>query len=74
MFSRIAGIRDVEDSFRYFTLKPCIDCGLEYVKAGIKTSAGLIRCEWETTADGSVSVTAEIPKGSTAHIVLEKNG
>lgn len=74
LFSRIAGIRDVEDSFSRFTLKPCLDCGLEYVKAGIKTPAGMIRCEWETLSDGSVSVTAEIPEGSTAHIILEKNG
>lgn len=74
LFSRIAGIRDVHDGFGSFIVKPCLDCGLEYVKAEIKIATGKIRCEWETAPDGSVNITLEIPEDSTAHVILEKNG
>ena len=74
LFSEIAGICDVKNGFETFTVKPCLDCGLEYMKFSLRYKNGLIRCEWKTDKDGNVTVTAEIPAGCTAHVVFEKDG
>ena len=74
LFSEIAGICHVKNGFGEFTLRPCLDCGLEYVKMNLRHKNGLIRSEWETADDLSVTVTAEIPEGCSAHVIFEKNG
>lgn len=72
LFSHIAGIRDIKDGFSHVTVKPCLDCTLEYVKAEIRTAKGPLRCEWNTDKNGTVHIEAEIPRGCNAHVIFEK--
>lgn len=73
LYSEIAGIRDIKDGFSSFTVKPCIDSGLEFVKAAVNTPRGTVRSEWTTDKDGNVTVTVEIPANCTAHVILKKS-
>ncbi|MBQ7121865.1 MAG: family 78 glycoside hydrolase catalytic domain [Clostridia bacterium] len=68
-YTHIAGIRNVSDGYRSFTVEPLLDCGLEFAKASVKTPLGLLRCEWKKTESG-YEVEIEIPEGAAADIVL----
>lgn len=72
LYTHIAGICNVSDGFKSFTVRPCLDCGLERVKAVIDSPEGVIRSEWETDTDGNMKVTVEVPAGCTANVVLKK--
>lgn len=72
LYSKIAGICDISDSFRTFTLKPCLDCGLSFVKVEIASPWGNIRSEWETDENGNIRVTVEVPENCTARVILKK--
>lgn len=72
LYSHIAGIRDIKDGYRSFTVAPEIGCGLEWAKAYINSPQGKIRCEWKKE-NGKVNVEIEIPEGSTAEIRLPKS-
>lgn len=72
LYSRLAGIRDIRDGFGSVTVKPCLDCGLDYVKAEIRTEKGVLRCQWKTEKDGSMRVEALIPDGCKAHVIFER--
>ncbi len=69
LYTHIAGIRDVRNAYRNFTVAPALDCGLEFAKASIKSPAGLIRCEWQKGENG-YTVEVEIPEGAEAKIRL----
>ena len=68
-FTHLAGIRDVTDSWKSFTVSPALDCGLEYVSASIKTPLGKAGCSWKKTADG-FEVEITVPDGAEAKIRL----
>ena len=72
LYSHIAGIRNIKDGYRTFTVAPEIDCGMQWAKAKIESPLGTIRCEWKKE-DGKTFVEIEIPEGATAEIIL-KNG
>ncbi|MBQ3044616.1 MAG: family 78 glycoside hydrolase catalytic domain [Clostridia bacterium] len=68
-YTHIAGIRNVSDGYRSFTVEPMLDCGLEFAKTSVKTPLGLLRCEWKK-AESGYEVEIEIPEGAAADIVL----
>lgn len=68
-YTHIAGIRDVRNGYRNFTVAPVLECGLEFAKTSVKTPLGLLRCDWHKTADG-YTVEIEIPEGAQAQIIL----
>lgn len=68
-YTHIAGIRNVSDGYRSFTVAPILDCGLQFAKASVKTPLGLLRCEWQKTENG-YTVEIEIPEGANAEIHL----
>ena len=72
LFSHIAGIRNIKDGYKTFTVAPETECGMQWSKTAIKTPKGVIRCEWKKE-EGKTFVEIEIPKTSTAEIIL-KNG
>ena len=72
LFSHIAGIRNIKDGYKTFTVAPETECGMQWSKTAIKTPKGVIRCEWKNE-DGKTFVEIEIPEASTAEIIL-KNG
>ena len=68
-YTHIAGIRDVRNGYRNFTVAPILNCGLDFAKTSVKTPLGLLRCDWRKT-DCGYAVEIEIPEGATAKIML----
>ena len=69
IYSHIAGIRNIRDGYKTFTVAPYLDCGLEFAKASIKTPLGILRCDWKKAENG-YAVEIEIPNGAEAEIIL----
>lgn len=69
LYSHIAGIRNIRDGYKTLTVAPALDCGLEFVKASIKTPLGMLRCNWKKNENG-YTIEIEIPSGSAAEIIL----
>ena len=74
LYTHIAGIRNVSDGYKKFSICPALECGLEYAKAHIKSPLGAVKCVWKKLENGSFKVEAEIPDGATADILLRANG
>ncbi len=72
LFSHFAGVCDVENGFLTFTVKPVLDCGLDFVSCKIKTPQGALRVEWQKEKDASYSVSITVPEKSTANIILSE--
>ncbi len=70
LFSHIAGIKNIRDGYRSFTVKPEVFCGLEFAKASIKTPLGKVSVDWSKNADGGFDIAIEIPDGAKAEIIL----
>jgi len=68
-YTHIAGIKNIKNAWRNFTVAPILDCGLEFAKTSLKTPLGILRCDWHKTADG-YTVEIEIPEGAQAEIIL----
>lgn len=71
LYTHLAGIREVQDAYRSFTVAPAVNCGLKFVKAVIRTCRGMIACAWERTESGEVRVDVEIPQDAEAKVCLE---
>ena len=56
MFSHFAGICDIETGFLTFTIKPVLDCGLEFVNCKIKTPQGILKVEWQKEENNKYKV------------------
>ena len=69
LYSHVAGIRNVRNGYKSFTIAPEIGCGFEWAKAYINSPLGKIRCEWKKE-NGKTAVEIEIPDGATAEICL----
>ncbi len=70
LFTHIAGIRNVRNGFRSFTLKPELMCGLEFANSSIETPLGNLHIKWCKNDDGQFNVETEIPEGATAELIL----
>ena len=69
-FTHFAGIKDVTDGYKSFTIAPQFDCGLEYVNASIKTPFGKLVSNWKINDDKTITVKIAIPEGANAKVVL----
>lgn len=71
MYKFVGGISPVEDSpgFRKISLRPAVDCGLNYAKAWHESLYGLIKCNWQNN-QGSIGLEIEIPSGTDAVLIL----
>jgi len=69
-FTHFAGIKNVREGYKSFTISPQLDCGLDYVKSSIKTPLGKIICGWKMHRDNTCTVKIQIPEGSTAQVIL----
>ncbi|MBP3937773.1 MAG: family 78 glycoside hydrolase catalytic domain [Clostridia bacterium] len=70
LYSHIAGIRDIRDGYRRFTVAPETDCGMQWAKAKIDSPLGIIRSEWKKE-NGKTLIEIEIPEGATAEIRIK---
>lgn len=68
-FTHLAGFRDIKDGWKNFTVAPVLDCGLEFVRASVKTPLGKAECSWKKT-DCGYTVEVTVPEGSEAKIRL----
>lgn len=68
-FTHLAGIRDIKNGWKNFTVAPMLDCGLEFVNASIKTPLGKAACYWRKTEKG-FTVEVTVPDGAEAKIRL----
>ena len=71
MYKYVGGISPVEGSpgFKKISLRPAVDCGLEYAKASHDSMFGLIECNWSNN-EGKVSIDIKIPAGTDAELIL----
>lgn len=65
----LAGIRNQQDGFKTFTIRPQIPEKLRYFSMSSDTARGKVSSRWEKTQTG-LHMTVEIPVGSTAHVIL----
>ncbi len=70
LYTHIAGIRNVCDGFRSFTIKPELMCGLEFANAAIETPLGRLSVKWQKNADNEFDIEIEIPEGANAELIL----
>ncbi|MCL2043055.1 MAG: glycoside hydrolase family 78 protein [Treponema sp.] len=69
----LAGVRDIRDGYRTFTLKPAITDRLSWVRLELDTVRGKLISHWERSG-GVITYTAVVPFGSTAAIYLPADG
>ena len=72
-FTHFAGIKNVEEGFRKFTVAPVLDCGLDYLRVSVKTPLGKIKCYWEKAENGAYKVEITIPENAEAELILTAN-
>lgn len=68
-FTHLAGIRDIRNGWKNFTVAPMLDCGLEFVNASVKTPLGKAACLWRKN-DSGFTVEVTVPDGAEARIIL----
>jgi len=71
MYKFVGGISPIEDApgFRKISLRPAVDCGLQYAKAWHESLYGLIKCNWRND-EGKIGLDLEIPSGTSAILIL----
>ena len=69
-FTHFAGIKDVSDGYKSFTISPQFDCGLEYVNVSVKTPFGKLVSDWRINENNTITVKVIIPQGTNAKIIL----
>lgn len=70
IYSDLAGITDIEDGYKTFTIQPYMIGDLDYVTSSVDTVRGELKSAWSLNADGTATVEVTVPFGSTAKIVL----
>ena len=69
-FTHFAGIKNVSDGYKNFTISPQFDCGLEYVRVSVKTPYGKLVSDWKINDDNTITVKITIPEGADAKVML----
>ena len=72
-FTHFAGIKNVKSGYKSFTIAPLLDCGLDFLRASLKTPFGVIKCHWQRCEKGAFEVEISIPDGVNAEISLKLN-
>ena len=73
LYSHYAGICDIKNGYEYFTVKPCLENGFDYVSAVIDSPKGKVRIFWKKE-NGNINIKITVPEKSTARIIIEYNG
>lgn len=68
-YTHLAGLKEVTNGWKKFTVEPMLDCGLEFVNASVKTPLGIAGCSWRKTENG-YTVEITVPDGAEAKIRL----
>ena len=68
IYSHLAGITDMKDGYKTFTVHPYLIGDLNYVNASIETVRGTLKSNWSLNADGTATMEITVPVGSTATV------
>ncbi len=74
LFSHIAGVRDVKNGFKTFTVKPNLDSTIKNLEVAIDSPCGKIISSWKTDEKGKKTVYIKVPKDCVAKIIIECKG
>ena len=69
-FTHFAGIKNVKDGYKSFTIAPQLDCGLQYVKVSVKTPFGILVSDWKINENNKITIKITIPEGANAKVIL----
>ncbi|MCI8360460.1 MAG: family 78 glycoside hydrolase catalytic domain, partial [Clostridiales bacterium] len=69
-YSHLAGIKEIEDGYKSFTVQPYMIGDLDRVSARIQTPRGGAGSAWELREDGGADLTVTVPFGATAKVLL----
>ena len=69
-FSHLAGIKDIENGYKTFTVQPYMIGDLEHASAKLHTARGEVGSAWELLEDQTARLTVTVPFGSTAKVLL----
>ena len=69
-FTHFAGIKNVREGYKSFTIAPQFDCGLQYVNVSVKTPFGKMVCNWKINENYTITVRVIIPEGVNVKVVL----
>jgi len=67
-FSHLAGIRNIKEGYKEFTIDPIFYDELDFVEADIKTPRGMVRMKWERI-DGEIKLEWTAPDECVVHTV-----
>ena len=70
VYSRIIGLQNAAPGWKRAVITPRIDARLHHASIEYDSPAGLWRVAWRIEKDGSATLTATVPEGATAHVVL----
>ena len=70
IYSRIMGLQNAAPGWKKAVIAPKIDARLHDASIEFDSPAGLWRVAWKIEEDGSALLTASVPDGATAHVVL----
>ena len=69
-YSHLAGVKDMENGYKNFTVEPSMIGDLTSAKATIDTVRGQVVSDWSLLENGKARLTVRVPFGSTAKVVL----
>lgn len=69
-YQNLAGIHDPRDGYKTVTIRPEIYKEIGFVNATVQTVRGELGSHWKVDESGNVTVTATVPVGTTADILL----
>ena len=69
-FKHLAGIRDVKDGFREFTVKPYPVGDLSYARAKLETVRGLVASAWTREPGKEFRLEVTVPVNATATVYV----
>ena len=69
-YEYLAGVKNVEDGYKTFTLCPLITGDIDKVNLTLNTVRGILDCNWDLTSEHTMLYNLTIPVGSTASIYL----
>ena len=70
-FSHLAGIRDIKDGYKEFTVDPIFYDELDFVEASIETPFGMVSVKWERI-DGEIKLDVSAPDECVVHLKRAK--
>ncbi|MGI6270619.1 MAG: family 78 glycoside hydrolase catalytic domain [Candidatus Howiella sp.] len=68
LFSGLAGVRDIADGYKTFTVDPDMTGDLNYVSMTTETLRGALESSWSLNDDGTATMKITVPFGSEAKV------